>query len=51
MLQAALTSSSDLNAVWDLCLYTVNATALDMYTDSNTRQVKVELTSEGLFSA
>jgi hypothetical protein len=27
--------------VWDLCQYTVFATALDVYTDSNTRQRSV----------
>jgi len=35
------TSSAQLNSVWDLCQYTVVATALDMYTDSNTRQRSV----------
>ena len=30
-----------LQAVWDLCQYTVVATALDLYTDSNTRQRSV----------
>eukprot|EP00039_Didymoeca_costata_P005722 m.83920 g.83920 ORF g.83920 m.83920 type:complete len:1143 (-) comp12945_c1_seq2:86-3514(-) len=32
------TDSSDLNAVWELCKYTLEATTIDMYTDSNTRQ-------------
>lgn len=36
---AAFNSSSDaLNAVWDLCAYTMRASALDTYTDSNTRE-------------
>lgn len=35
------TSSTELNAVWDLCQYTVVATGLDVYTDSNTRQRSV----------
>ena len=36
-----VTSSPELNAVWNLCQYTVVATALDVYTDSNTRQRSV----------
>lgn len=36
-----LTSDASLNDVWGMCQYTVVATALDMYTDSNTRQRSV----------
>jgi len=36
-----VSSSADLNAVYDFCRYTVVATALDMFTDSNTRQRSV----------
>ena len=31
-------SNATLNAVWELCRYTVHAAALDTYTDSNTRE-------------
>lgn len=31
-------ASPELQSVWDLCLYTVVATAFDVFTDSNTRQ-------------
>ena len=31
-------SSTMLNRVWDLCLYTLRASALDTFTDSNTRE-------------
>lgn len=37
--QAAMeTSSPNLDQVWELCRYTVAATALDLYSDSNARQ-------------
>ena len=31
-------SNATLNAVWDLCRYTLDAASLDTYTDSNTRE-------------
>lgn len=31
-------SNATLNAVWELCRYTLNAASLDTYTDSNTRE-------------
>ena len=32
------TSSANLNSVWELCRYTLRVAALDVNTDSNTRQ-------------
>ena len=41
--QAAMeTSSPTLDQVWELCRYTVAATALDLYSDSNARQRSVD---------
>ena len=33
-----LSSNATLNAVWELCRYTLDGASLDTYTDSNTRE-------------
>ena len=44
---ATMTSSdANLNAVWELCRYTIEAGALDMWTDSNARQRSIDCAAD-----
>lgn len=45
-----VSSSATLNAVYDLCRYTVHAAALDTYTDSNTRE-RTPYEADGIIAA
>ena len=41
-------SSTDLNAVWELCRYTIEASSLDLYADSNARQRSADCSADDI---